>query len=133
VNSIFQSGGAIFFDSVEDVSISDSAFVGNTAGLLSDSGGGGGAITSFLGRLSLTTTVFRGNAGFHGSDILVEDDTDPEFVGSFISCNAKVIFCDGISGFEELSYEDDEHSNSNCPTWGIPGEQEEEACTVQVN
>lgn len=110
------------------MSISDSAFVGNTAGLSSDTGGGG-AITSFLGRLSLTNTVFRGNAGSHGSDILVEDDTDPEFVGSFITCNAKVIFCNGISGYEELFYEDDEHSNSNCPTWGIAGEEDEKACT----
>ena len=112
------------------MSISDSAFVGNTAGLSSDSGGGGGAITSFLGRLSLTNTVFRGNAGTHGSDILVEDDTDPDFVGSFITCNANVIFCNGISGFEELFYEEDENSNSNCQTSGVTGEQADDACTV---
>ena len=127
-NLYIQSGGAMFFDSVKDVSISGSVFADNTAGFKSDSGGGGGAITLFLGKISLTNTVFIGNGGPTGFDILVEDDTDPSTIGSFITCNARVSFCNGLDGYDELSYEDNVFTNSNCLATGIAGQIGEGQC-----
>ena len=54
-----------------------------------------------------------------GTDILIEDDTDPdEFGGSFVSCSIAepVVFCDGLDGIVELLGGD--HSNTNCDTNG---------------
>ena len=127
--NVLQSGGALFFDSVKNVSIADSKFIdnnSNSAGLLT---GGGGAITSFLGKISLTNTVFKNNTGSNGFDIWVEDDTDPATFGSFITCNRNVVFCNGVVGYEEFVNDDNLfYLNGNCLATGIRGSPGQGPC-----
>lgn len=123
----YQSGGALFFDSVNSVAISGSAFIDNKSNSAALLTGGGGAIASFLGDITLTNTVFSGNSGSNGFDIWVEDDSDPVTgSGTFISCNDQVTFCNGINGYDEFGdHVHDSYSNSNCLETGIasfPGE-----------
>lgn len=117
-----QSGGALFFDSVKNVTISDSAFIdnnSNSAGLLT---GGGGAISSFLGKISLTNIVFKDNSGTNGFDIWVEDDTNPASVGTFVSCKTNVTFCNGVVGYQEFQNNDNLfYLNGDCLSKGITG------------
>jgi len=100
ISLLYQSGGALFFDTVNGVTISDTAFFDNNSNSAALKTGGGGAITAFLGAgISLTNTVFKDNSGSNGFDIWIEDDNDPvKQFGTFITCNAKVTFCDGLTG-----------------------------------
>ena len=107
---------------MKNVTISDSAFIdnnSNSAGLLT---GGGGAISSFLGKISLSNIVFKDNSGTNGFDIWVEDDTDPASVGSFISCKTNVTFCNGVAGYQEFqNFDNLFYLNGDCSSKGIGG------------
>jgi len=123
----------MFFDSVDNAVITDSFFLDNQSNAAGLESGGGGAITSFLGDITISTTVFSGNKGSNGFDILVEDNSDPVSEGgTFINCEEEVVFCNSKTGYSELADDDnDSYANSNCPTRGVEGTPGEGPCPKQ--
>jgi len=127
-----QSGGALFFDTVRGVLIDASTFLENSSNSAGLALGGGGAIDSFLGDITLRNTMFSGNTGSNGFDILIEDDNDPVVqLGSFVYCAEQVIFCNGLNGTQELLFTDaNRFVNTNCPELGVVGSPGDGVCPL---